>query len=353
MKIKGISVAVICLLGIASTAAIAAPGDSPEQASSQKYSHRGQLVYDIVRKWGVHVQETYGMSPTQWAEEMAPLFAGSELNQLQAAANARSFEGMNDALLGKEAASTSSLTVSPASIGETTTDLVYTPVPPCRLFDTRVAGGVMTPGSTRNFDVNSTGNFTGQGGAATNCVVGALNHFGAAVINMTVVGTTANGFLTAYALNTTRPLASSLNWAPGYPVSNEIIVPLDQTGALAEMSVFVGGSQAHVIGDIVGYFREPDPTALQCVEAAGTAATRPASGTVNAFGGVCPATYTLTGGECNTVLSDSVVTDEDLVGVSGASQSYNCQVSDLVAGGAADTITAVSRCCRIPGATSL
>lgn len=350
MKLKGISVAVIGLLGIATSIAMAAPADSPEQASNQKYSHRGQLVYNIVRKWGVHVQETYGMSPKLWAEEMAPLFASSDLNTLQAAADARNFEVMNDTLLGKSA-STSSLEVSPASIGETTTDLVYTPVPPCRLFDTRVAGGVMAANTSRNFDVNSTGSYVGQGGSATNCVVGALNHFGAAVINLTVTNTPTTGFLTAHALNTPRPLASTLNWRPGNLLSNEVVVPLDQTGASAEMTVYVS-AQTHVIGDIVGYFREPDATALECVEAAGTSVTRPASGSVDAFGGFCPATYTLTGGECNTVLSDSVVTDEDLAGASGASQRYNCQVSDLVAGGGDDTITAVSRCCRIPGATA-
>lgn len=350
MKLKGISVAVIGLLGIATSIAMAAPADSPEQASNQKYSHRGQLVYNIVRKWGVHVQETYGMSPKLWAEEMAPLFASSDLNTLQAAADARNFEVMNDTLLGKSA-STSSLEVSPASIGETDTDLVYTPVAPCRLFDTRLAGGKMSAASTRSFDVNSTSNYTGQGGSATNCGVGALNHFAAAVINFTVVDPVSTAFLTAYAYNTTRPLAASMTWKAGYLVSNEVVVPLDQTGAIPELNVYVNGS-AHVVGDIVGYFREPDATALECVEAAGTSVTRPASGSVDAFGGFCPATYTLTGGECNTVLSDSVVTDEDLAGASGASQRYNCQVSDLVAGGGDDTITAVSRCCRIPGATA-
>lgn len=349
MKLKGISVAVIGLLGIASTIAAATPGDAPGQAEDQRWSRRGQLVYDIVLKWGPHVQETYGVSPKAWAREMSSLFADLDLGKLQAAADARSFKTMNDILLGTQGTAASN--PGTLSIGETTTDLVYTPVAPCRLFDTRLAGGKMAGGTTRDFDVNSAGSFTGQGGSPTDCGVGALNHFAAAVINFTVVDPTTTSFLTAFAFNTTRPTASSMTWKAGYLISNEVIVPLDQTTSSAELSVYVNGA-AHVVGDIVGYFREPDATALECVESAGTSVTRPADGSVDAQGGACPATFTLTGGECNTILSDSVVTDEDLSGTSGT-QRYNCQVSDLrLALGGDDTVTAVSRCCRIPGATA-
>src|SRR5437867_661337 len=56
-------------------------------------------------------------------------------------------------------------------LGDTSDDLVYTPVTPCRIVDTRFgAGGTLLAGQTRNWiAANPAGNFGSQGGAATNC----------------------------------------------------------------------------------------------------------------------------------------------------------------------------------------
>lgn len=47
------------------------------------------------------------------------------------------------------------------------------------------------------------------------------------------------------------------------------IVALDQGPATAELSLY-SSTTTHVVGDIVGYFINPQPTALQCIETADT-----------------------------------------------------------------------------------
>ncbi len=45
-----------------------------------------------------------------------------------------------------------------------TVDLVFTPVTPCRIIDTRLAGGPIAGGTTRNFAVAGAAGFAAQGG---------------------------------------------------------------------------------------------------------------------------------------------------------------------------------------------
>ena len=55
--------------------------------------------------------------------------------------------------------------VAQAFLGASGADLVYTPVTPCRIVDTRVAGagGPLMPGVPRDFLVSGTVNFAAQG----------------------------------------------------------------------------------------------------------------------------------------------------------------------------------------------
>ena len=48
------------------------------------------------------------------------------------------------------------------SLGDSQADLVYTPVTPCRIIDTRLAGGAIAAGTTRSFLVTGT-NFSPRG----------------------------------------------------------------------------------------------------------------------------------------------------------------------------------------------
>ena len=56
------------------------------------------------------------------------------------------------------------------ALGDTQADLVYTPVTPCRIIDTRLGGGIMAANTTRDFLVTGT-DYSAQGGSATGCGV--------------------------------------------------------------------------------------------------------------------------------------------------------------------------------------
>src|SRR5262249_57033096 len=99
------------------------------------------------------------------------------------------------------------------SLGDSTDDLVYTPVTPCRILDTRNFGGAFAGGGeTRSYHAYLTsGTFATQGGAASNCGIPA--NPAAAALNIVTVG--GGGFLTAWPFGTTQPNAATMNPAPG------------------------------------------------------------------------------------------------------------------------------------------
>ena len=108
-----------------------------------------------------------------------------------------------------------------------------------------------------------------------------------AVLNVTVTGATAPGFVTVYACGQPVPNASNLNFVPGQTVPNAVVSRLSATG---QVCLFT--SQAtHLIVDAGGYF----PTAVVYVPLATPARlldTRPGAPTADgqfAGGGLRPA----------------------------------------------------------------
>jgi hypothetical protein len=72
----------------------------------------------------------------------------------------------------------------------------------------------------------------------------------AVVLNVTATESTAAGFVTAWPAGGPRPLASTLNFAPGDNVANLVMVGLGPGGTL---SLFQFGGSTHVVADVVGY----------------------------------------------------------------------------------------------------
>ena len=69
------------------------------------------------------------------------------------------------------------------TIGDPDKDLSFTPVAPCRILDTRLAGGPLAPGAPRSFVVAGTAGFGAQGGREGGCGIPA----GAAAVEMNFV----------------------------------------------------------------------------------------------------------------------------------------------------------------------
>ena len=130
-------------------------------------------------------------------------------------------------------------------------------VTPCRIADTRNpnglnAGPAIPHASTRSFQVSGSGTWG-------NCNIPTTAT--AAVLNLTVVGPTAQGFLTVWPFNTAVPLAASIVFDAGEPaLGNGAIVPLTE-GDPSKFNISVspglaGGlpNSLNLVIDVTGYF---------------------------------------------------------------------------------------------------
>jgi hypothetical protein len=142
-------------------------------------------------------------------------------------------------------------------------DLVFTPVTPCRIVDTRSASaGILTAGSTRGFrgwgDPLIAGNsFTAQGGSSTTCGIPQNTNTAAIVVNFTSVSPLSSGYITAYPGDTPQPLAATLNFNAADVKGNNAVLKLNQTGSGNHFNVY-STSTTHLVGDVVGYYAKPN-----------------------------------------------------------------------------------------------
>ena len=78
----------------------------------------------------------------------------------------------------------------------------------------------------------------------------------AALLNVTVTGTTGTSFLTIYPDGTSPPTASSLNWTSGVTIANSVTTKLGGPSAsnLGKISVRTQSGSTHVLMDAFGYY---------------------------------------------------------------------------------------------------
>ncbi len=230
-----------------------------------------------------------------------------------------------------------------AQIGSLDQDLMFIPITPCRIFDTRLSQGgtgAIPAGGTKDFIVSGTTSYATQGGANTNCGVVDGTNVAAAAINMTVVSYGGGGYITAFPLGTTKPLAATVNFGANDVRGNMAIVKVSQTGGLEDLSIYAS-QQVDVIGDIVGYYSRPKGTNLYCTNPPETTLVVapgvlgrlaiPACATTNSYGGGSSSGYCSTNGT-------------DMAAYGGTSE---CAMKNL--GATSATITAGRRCCGVPG----
>ncbi len=118
---------------------------------------------------------------------------------------------------------------------------------PSRLLDTRV-GGSTVDGVSSGGGAQPTGSVIelqvgGRGGVP----VGAS----AVVLNVTVDGPTANGFITVYPCASSRPLVSNVNFAPGQTLPNLVVTSLSGAGTVCLFNL----GATHVVVDVFGVLK--------------------------------------------------------------------------------------------------
>ena len=172
--------------------------------------------------------------------------------------------------------------------------LAYTPVTPCRLADTRVAGGPLSPRAARAFSATLTSLIAAAGGNPAGCGIPVGPE--ALALTLTAVAPPLVGNLVAYADGGATPLASALNFLAGQIVANTTVVPSTSTlGPNFDIFNNSDGATPTVV-DIVGYFWEyqaSDCTKVTMTQAVG------AGGTTDVVAS-CATGYVPVGGGCST-----------------------------------------------------
>jgi cellulase (glycosyl hydrolase family 5)/fibronectin type III domain protein len=126
------------------------------------------------------------------------------------------------------------------------TGSLFVGVAPARILDTRNGTGGFSSALGAGQTIAVT--VAGQGGVpAMNAVIAPS----AVVLNVTVTGTTAAGYLTVWPDLASRPTASDLNWAAGQTVPNLVVVKLGGDG---KIDLYNPAGSANVIVDVVGWF---------------------------------------------------------------------------------------------------
>lgn len=346
-------------------AADAPRGTANTQVRALQPAERGVLARQFVRKWGGYVQRMYDTPVGGWAQRMVPTFVAADATNLRRSLQRETFEGALAELTGtghrltdrdvvdRYARAPAQLTAKEAAaigrkaLGSTTGDLVFTPVTPCRIVDTRVAGGPIAANSSRAFlglAVSAGANFTSQGGSGTNCNVAAVGA-SAIMINVTAVAPSGAGFATVYKSGESRPLAASVNYTVGAIVNNSVIVGVPNPLAITDFVVYTFAQSDYVV-DIVGYFSPPQATNLQCTQTSLQSFTIAAGASTFFNNPLCPAGY-------HEVMPYCYSGD---AGVNSAGSGVNSNTAGLATfcawhntTGGSRTVFGGSICCRVPG----
>ena len=105
---------------------------------------------------------------------------------------------------------------------------------------------------------------TGRGNVPANAAAVALN--------VTVTGTTAEGYLTIWPCGTTMPNASNLNYTANQTIPNAVITKIGSNGKVC----IYNSAPTNIIADVNGWF--PDPTLQSANEAPTVSITSPLQG---------------------------------------------------------------------------
>jgi Chaperone of endosialidase len=260
MKFTHTAIAVSALL-LAPT--ISAQATKPD-ALLQIDINRAAVVERIVGSWAAE------LPATQLASFRNKL-TGLRADHLLAANLSGSFDGVldvlntNDSRSGIPVSTTQSAQRADKSkaLGELNQDLVYTPITPCRVFDTRVpntpfVSNGLTSGATQTFDMDGT-NLGPQGGSATGCTIPTAAR--AVVLAFSPILPPTTGWVVG-AANDGVPLPAStlFNYSVDLRLSTfTVVMPmLGQAGGDIRLEARgVAAYSMHGVGDVTGYFMPP------------------------------------------------------------------------------------------------
>lgn len=214
--------------------------------------NRPTVVERIVGEWGMLLaQSSVGIS----AEQLRTMLNGLRADHLLAASLAGSLSGLRDVMAN---ALTSTAEVGPEvlrvkALGDTTDDLVYTPLTPCRLFDTRVSQGgqgAMVPNVRRTYGaITPVPNQGGPGGC--NAPTGAA----VALVQIGTLIPSGNGYLQGGPQGVASFPNALILYQAGEQPGTAVAMPLNVANGQFDLQVQFAATDLY--GDLVGYFARP------------------------------------------------------------------------------------------------
>ena len=291
------------------------------------------FIREFIANWTTYVNRSPLFS--KFAKELLPLMRAATPWRLYAASLVGDYNGMVQVLRGEIPAGKvinalsvpqprtvpgSALTVNsrspiPLALGSTTSQLVFTPIPPCRIADTREPGartGLLSAGIARTFDLTTDAFTKGQGGSTSCPGLPGFSHYGWSV-NATVTGYSTTGFLAVYPFGGSVPATSLVNFGPALPAVANSGTMTGCYGCNDDINV-VASSSTHVILDVYGYYEVPTgyATGLTVTQLAGTPTSVAGGAFQSISGGICPAgTKVISGAQTNGSGSANAILTSD------------------------------------------
>ena len=218
---------------------------------------RYSTIAGIVAVWEANLGPGEG-----WETEFTAALNNASDAQLAKIQSPTSYDTVRAILLGGSVPEGLDGVSGTEALGDLNQDLVYSPVFPCRIFDTRNIGGVGlgTPpvnDQTNDYHVYGDGaTMTAQGGNPACCSVptGKGEPVGISV-NMAAIPVSPAGHLRVFPFQGTLPTASFLNYFSAGNVANSGLITTCYLcpGTGQDISVFNRNS-SHSFADVMGYF---------------------------------------------------------------------------------------------------
>jgi hypothetical protein len=322
--------------------------------------NRSAVIEKIVESWKKEL-------PAAQVESFKQKLEGLRADHLLAANLSGSFDGVLEIVNRIETANQTApqLQTVPLSadkakaLGDSAIDLVYTPIAPCRIFDTRSTSGPFVAngtnsGVTRFFDVDGT-DLTAQGGSATGCNIAASAR--AVVLAISPISPPTTGWFVGADVGTTIPFASGtlFNYSSNLTLSTFTVVMPMLGGGGSDIQLQARGVSAysvHAVGDVTGYFAPPVATPQQCQFWFTSTNLTAGSGYNSVTSPSCSAGYTPTSRSCysGTNSANNYLQSSGQFGNTGSGGAgANAQLCEWWVGGSGFTGTASITCCRVPG----
>ena len=222
---------------------------------------RASVVERVVAQWGSTLAKS---SDYVSIDDLRARLMSLRADQLFAATLAGTEDGLREVIGFAGAKASPTPTTRTKVLGDTTSDVVYTPVTPCRLVDTRGTFAAVYQGNGTAshtpvpFAPNEIRTYTVQGGNGV-CLTQLPAGLNPSAVQLQVFGmptTSASGDIeilpqgATFGSTATMVYVASINF-------NTVSTAAKVNTANNQISVQVRGGGAHIAVDVVGYFRAP------------------------------------------------------------------------------------------------